>query len=100
METKGPPKARHCFAVAMSGLFPRRSPMSMTQEPSLLKGETLQQQLAGLDAFVRAAAHEGTPIHQAELGIWQRLLQLGRRALQQFLDLQGSGDQGEELTLP
>ncbi|HJT79424.1 MAG TPA: ISKra4 family transposase [Gemmataceae bacterium] len=74
--------------------------MSMTQEPSLLKGETLQQQLAGLDAFVRAAAQEGTPIHQAELGIWQRLLQLGRRALQQFLDLQGSGDQGEELTLP
>ena len=74
--------------------------MSMTQQLPPLKDETLQQQFAALNAFVRSAAREGTPIHEAERGIWQRLLKLGRLALGQFLDLQGSGDQGEALVLP
>ena len=74
--------------------------MSMTQQMPPLKAETLQQQFAALNAFVRSAAREGTPIHEAERGIWQRLLKLGRLALGQFLDLQGGGDQGEALVLP
>jgi hypothetical protein len=74
--------------------------MSMTQPAHVLKSESLHEQLAELQAFVRTAAQEGLPLHQAERGLWQRLLQMGRRALGQFLDLQGSGDQGETLTLP
>ena len=35
--------------------------MSMTQQLPPLKAETLQQQFAALNAFVRSAAREGTP---------------------------------------
>src|SRR5438067_1172616 len=51
-------------------------------------------------AFVRAAAAAGVPAHEAERGIWQRLLGLGRTALAQFFALQGTGDLGEAVTLP
>ncbi len=51
-------------------------------------------------AYVRAAAAEGTPAHEAERAIWQRILDLGRAALAQFFALQGSGDQGATVTLP
>ena len=44
--------------------------MSMTQQLPPLKAETLQQQFAALNAFVRSAAREGTPIHEAERGRW------------------------------
>jgi hypothetical protein len=50
--------------------------MSMTQQLPPLKAEALRQQLVALGAFVRLAAHEGTPIHEAERGIWQRLRKL------------------------
>ena len=50
--------------------------------------------------FVRTAATQGLPAHEAEQGIWQRLLALGRTALGQFFDLQGTGDQGDTVTVP
>jgi hypothetical protein len=57
--------------------------------------------LAGeLLGYVRTAAAQGTPVHDVERGLWQRLLQLGRTALGHFFALHGSGDQGEALTLP
>ena len=59
------------------------------------------QALAGeLLAYVRSAASEGTPVHEVERGLWQRLLQVGRTTLGHFFDLQGSGDLGETVTLP
>src|SRR5947209_16741389 len=51
-------------------------------------------------AYVRTAATQGTPVHDVERGIWQRLLQLGRSALGHFFALQGSGDLGDTLVLP
>jgi hypothetical protein len=57
--------------------------------------------LAGeLLTYVRTAATQGTPVHDVERGLWQRLLQLGHTALRQFFALQGSGDVGATVTLP
>jgi hypothetical protein len=50
--------------------------------------------------YVRQAADQGTPVHDAERAIRQRLLALGHTALAQFFALQGTGDRGEALTLP
>jgi hypothetical protein len=66
-----------------------------SDKPQLLRD--LADQL--LD-FVRDAAAQGTPAHDAERGLWQRLLALGAAALGQFFDLQGTGDQGDTVTLP
>jgi hypothetical protein len=74
--------------------------MSMTQEPDVLKGETLQRQFAQLQEGVRRAAREGRPIHQVEEDVWSQLLQIGHEALELFLRLQGTGDMGETVTLP
>jgi hypothetical protein len=74
--------------------------MSRTHEHAVLKTESLQQRLAQLEHYVHNAAHQGTPIHQAELHIWHQLLHLGHDLLGQFLDLHGTGDQGASLTLP
>jgi hypothetical protein len=74
--------------------------MSMTQEPDVLKGETLQQQFAQLQEVVRRSAKEGRAIHEVEEDLWTRLLQMGHEAMAQFLRLQGDGDMGETVTLP
>jgi hypothetical protein len=50
--------------------------------------------------YVRTAASQGIPAHEAERDIWQRLLALGRTALGQFFALQGTGDLGDTVTLP
>ena len=51
-------------------------------------------------AFVRDAATAGAAAHEAERGIWQYLLDLGRTALGHFFALQGTGDLGAAVTLP
>jgi hypothetical protein len=51
-------------------------------------------------AYVRDAVAHGTPAHEAERAIWQRVLALGHTALAQFFALQGSGDLGAAVTLP
>jgi hypothetical protein len=52
-----------------------------------------------LFGYAKQAATEGTPIHAVERGIWQRVLQLGRCALGEFLACQGDGDVGEKVTM-
>src|SRR5262249_5046868 len=54
---------------------------------------------AQLASYVRDAAAAGTPVHQAERALWQRLLALGRAALTHFFALQGTGDVGPTVTL-
>jgi hypothetical protein len=53
-----------------------------------------------LQTYVRTAAPQGTPAHEAERGIWQRLLALGRTALGPFFAGQGTGEVGDTVTLP
>lgn len=62
--------------------------------------QQLHELAAELLAFVRNAATQGTPVHDVERALWQRLLHLGRTTLRHFFDLQGTGDQGDTLPLP
>jgi hypothetical protein len=71
------------------------APDDRTDNPSALRD--LADQLL---AYVRDAAAQGTPAHEAERALWQRILALGHTALAQFFALQGTGDLGTTLTLP
>src|SRR5262249_39568914 len=88
-------KQRTMFAL------PRR-PRAMIAHPAPTHkpSQTLLDLADHLQDYVRTAAAQGTPAHEAERAIWARLLALGRAALGQFFALQGTGDQGETLTLP
>nr|HEV8176724.1 ISKra4 family transposase [Gemmatimonadales bacterium] len=61
---------------------------------------TLNDLAEQLSHYVRDAATQGTPAHEAERAFWTRILAVGHAALGQFFALQGTGDQGETLTLP
>ena len=74
--------------------------MSMADAPDVLKSETLHQHLTELVGFLDSSLHAGTALHKIELGLWQRLLQLGHDCLGQFFAAAGSGDLGETITLP
>ena len=49
---------------------------------------------------VRDAAQNGTAIHEVELTVWRQVLVMGHALLGEFLRLQGTGDMGENITLP
>ena len=71
----------------------------ITQERHLDKSE-LVDQMAELQQFVHDAARDGTAAHEVEHGLFRRLLSLGHDLLSKFFSLQGSGDIGQQLTLP
>lgn len=54
----------------------------------------------GLFRFVQEAAAHGQPVHEVEKEIWERMLQMGREALGQFLACAGDGDVGDQVTMP
>src|SRR6266480_1103988 len=54
---------------------------SMTQPRSDSNRDELELALNDLKAYVATSAQEGIAAHEAEAGIWQRVLQLGHRAL-------------------
>jgi len=66
----------------------------MDREREIFKA---QDQFEELVNMIRNAANEGEPIDQVERNLWQRLLAMGQRLLQGYVDLQGSGDMGESL---
>jgi hypothetical protein len=76
--------------------------VKMTRETEVLKGENsdLLPILAELQQFVREQAHNGTPVHEVELGVWRRVLELGGQLLGQFFAAQGTGDMGPTVDLP
>ena len=53
-----------------------------------------------LEIFVQEAAAEGSAAHTVEIGIWQRVLAMGRQAMGQFFEMQGDGDVGETVEMP
>lgn len=63
------------------------------------QSDPLQAQLNELKTYVQQSVQEGTAIHEAERGLWERLLALGHSALGLYLSLQGNGDVGETLAL-
>jgi hypothetical protein len=68
----------------------------MTQEASILKRQ-MDEVVGQLEAVVRDAATAGRAIHEVERELWQRVLDLGKYCLGQFLALQGDGDMGETI---
>jgi hypothetical protein len=71
------------------------APSDSLSNPQALRD--LAEQLLG---YVHQAAHQGTPAHQAEQAIFQRVLAIGHAALGQFFALHGTGDQGPSVPLP
>lgn len=74
--------------------------MSMTDQPQVLKTETLQQRLTELVGYLQSSWKEGTAVHTIEQGLWNGLLQLGHDLLEQLFKLAGDGDLGATITLP
>jgi hypothetical protein len=74
--------------------------MSMTEALTALKMELLQQVVPQLLRQVEDAVRDGRAVHELERGLWELLLQTGRRTLAAFLEAHGSGDLGPTLTLP
>lgn len=72
----------------------------MLAHPQPIHKSLLNDLAAQLADYVHDAATQATPTHETELAIWTRLLAMGHAALGQFFDLQGTGDQGDTLTLP
>jgi hypothetical protein len=70
------------------------------QDAALDNPPALHDLASELLTYVRTAATQGTPVHDVERGLWQRVLQLGRTTLGHFFALQGSGDLGDTVTLP
>jgi hypothetical protein len=62
--------------------------------PELLTG------LADLARYLQQSAQNATRVDQVEQEIWDRILLLGREALALFFRLSGSGDLGEQISLP
>jgi hypothetical protein len=56
--------------------------------------------LNDLKAYVEQAARQGVAAHEAEAGLWHRVLQRGHQALGLLCSLVGSGDVGEVVELP
>jgi hypothetical protein len=62
--------------------------------------EELIEMTEDLTTFVREAVVEGIAAHEVEIGVWQRVLAMGRQATGQFFQMQGDGDVGETIEMP
>ncbi len=74
--------------------------MKMAQEANLGKMDVeleVKKAADDLAAFVNQAFREQQPLHEAEHGIWQRVLQIGRQSMQMLLNSHGDGDVGEQV---
>jgi hypothetical protein len=77
----------------------RRPPALCPQDATLDNPPSLHDLAGALLAYARTAAAAGTAVPDGERGLWQRLLQLGHATLGHFFALQGTGDQGDTVTL-
>lgn len=65
-----------------------------------LKDKQLADQLLELAVFIKQAAVDGIAAHDVELTLFRGVMKMGRELLSTFIELQGTGDIGSELTLP
>ncbi len=68
--------------------------MIMSQEQALFKAK---KEFELIEATVRQAAVDGQRIDLFEHDLWGQVLNLGRKLMQAFIELQGSGDLGSTL---
>ena len=74
--------------------------MILTQPSGTDKWESTDALFEQLKAEVLAAFQKESPVHETELVLWRRLLQMGRELLGVFFQLHGSGDMGPTVDLP
>lgn len=72
--------------------------MKIAQEAKLGK-QGIVETANELAALVDQAFRERRPLHELERQLWDRVLSMGRQAMQMFLELHGSGDVGGEVVL-
>lgn len=60
----------------------------------------LSDQLIELATLVKQAAVDGIAAHEVELTLFRGLMKMGSELLSTFIEIQGTGDVGPELTLP
>jgi hypothetical protein len=72
----------------------------MAHDVELCNCPELLTRLVELTQFVRQAVSTGTRVDLVEQEIWDRLLLLGHEALAMFFRFSGSGDLGEQVSLP
>lgn len=74
--------------------------MNTTESLTVLKMELTQKVIPQIVDLLTASLAEGRPVHMVEEGLWDVVLQIGRRSLQTFFDLHKTGDVGATVTLP
>jgi len=62
------------------------------------KSDTLVNLADDLTGLVRRAIQKGHSLDELERGVWQRMLKMGHAAVEMFLQGQGDGDLGEQVT--
>ena len=62
------------------------------------KSETIVQLAEDLTVFVRQAVEDGLSLDGLERGVFKRALDIGKSAVDFFLDAQGDGDLGDSVT--
>ena len=71
---------------------------------SLTKGfsinNELQYLLSEATNYVHDKARSGSPAHEVEKGVFERMLKLGHQLFSVFFKIQGEGSVGDHLTLP
>lgn len=71
----------------------------MSQTNLYNQSPAFAKELEQLENYIKQSAIDGIALHTVELGIWRRVLEIGRNALGLYLSLQGDGDVGEILEL-
>jgi len=71
----------------------------VSQASAQSKPESVEEVVGQLQGFIRRAAETGGAAHEVERELFKRLLQLGYLLLQQFFDLLGDGDEGDQVKL-
>ncbi len=66
--------------------------MIMSEEQTIFKGK---MEFELIETAVRQAVVEGQRIDLFEQDLWERMLRLGHKFMQSFVELQGNGDLGE-----
>ena len=59
--------------------------------------QSLHTQLNEIIQFIEAAVNQRAALHEVEAGLWCRILRLGCKILEMFIQLHGDDDVGEEV---
>ena len=70
---------------------------SMNNTTREIKSQALLDEFAEILGFVQTAYQEGGTAYDVEIGLWRRILELGRQVYGAWLELFGDGGQPKSL---